>query len=241
MTIDVQKNLKLRTFGLQYFEHCKKLYIGFSGFLFFFLFFVFTKAYMYIWASNTAAPKGFQHTWRSSRYSVSPQGHPFGWWLCLLSGNGILGRTVGITLRVKLVFAKSWSLQRFSGCLHPIVTKRRRENFYADRLFNRGTFSFRWWQFNQIPNSSTRERSSWSIRRSVHGVVRVLSDFFFRLPQAVLFDEVIVHCFCAFLSWGSGRRSKLQPAGRSFWNSRRSNGLSHSERYVKICWPWWYA
>ena len=160
VTIDVQMNLK-GPLVCNILSIAKSFTLASRDF-FLFLFFVFTKAY--IWASNTAAPKGFQHTWRSSRYSVSPQGHPFGWWLCLLSGDGILGRTVGITLRVKLVFAKSWSLQRFSGCLHPIVTKRRRENFYAERLFNLGTFSFRWWQFDQIPNSSTRERSSWSIR-----------------------------------------------------------------------------
>ena len=103
-----------RTFGLQYFEYCKKLYIGFSGCLFFYFF---IKAY--IWASNTAVLKGFQNTWRSSRFSVSPPGHPFGcWWLGFLPGDGVLGRTVRITLRVKLVVSKSCSLQTFSWCLH---------------------------------------------------------------------------------------------------------------------------
>ena len=54
--------------------------------------------------------------------------------------------------------------------------------------------------------------------------------------------------FCAVLSWGSGRRSKLKPAGRSFWKSERGNRLEtilkdfvESDHTLKSTWAIWWV
>ena len=210
----ISKKKVKRTFGLQYFEYCKKLYIGLSGCLFFFF---------------------YQSLHLSLQHTCPERLQPY------LEEQPVLCLSTGPSVWLLVTWFRAWwwspqqNCQNHSPCEARLCEVLISSDFFVVSPFFRNKATSRKrvrWTAVQSRNVQSPVLAIWSNSQlthfgndlldqfvwSVDVVVWVLLDFFFRLPQAVLFDEVIVHCFCAFLSWGSGRRSKLQPAGRSFWN-----------------------